>query len=100
MSDDSRQGRHTTTQSIMLPLGKRGYVIDTPGIREFGVAGLRQDDLIAFYPELAGAARDCRFSDCTHEHEPDCAVRAAVEAGKVSAMRFASYLKIRATLPA
>jgi ribosome biogenesis GTPase len=99
VNEERHQGRHTTSQAIMLPLGDKSYVIDTPGIREFGLVGLRQRDLIAHYPELAEVAPGCRFSDCTHQHEPRCAVRAAAAAGAVSAMRLDSYIKIWSTLP-
>jgi ribosome biogenesis GTPase len=99
VNEERHQGRHTTSQSIMLPLGANGYVVDTPGIREFGLAGLHRGELIAFYPDLEEAARACRFSDCTHDHEPDCAVRAAAEDGTISATRFDSFRKIWATLP-
>lgn len=98
VNEERHQGRHTTSQAVMLPLGDRSYVVDTPGIREFGVAGLRRRELIAFYPELEEVARGCRFSDCTHDHEPDCALRAAAEEGIVSATRFDSYRKIWGTL--
>jgi ribosome biogenesis GTPase len=63
------------------------------------LVGLRRQELIVFYPELEEVARACRFSDCTHDHEPDCAVRAAAEEGAISATRFDSYRKIRDTLP-
>jgi ribosome biogenesis GTPase len=99
VNDDSHQGRHTTTQTNMLPFGDDGYVIDTPGIREFGLAGLHQSDLVQFYPELVRQANGCRFSDCAHQQEPDCAVRASVEAGTIPAARYQSYVKIWGTLP-
>jgi ribosome biogenesis GTPase len=94
------QGRHTTTQAVMLPLQGGGYVIDTPGIREFGLVGLRQGEVAGFYPEIAAHAAACQFADCSHQDEPGCAVREAVEAGAISPMRFDSFLKIRASLPA
>lgn len=99
VNEERGQGRHTTSQAVMLPFGADGYVIDTPGIREFGLYGLRRADLIGFYPEFAALASGCRFADCTHEREPDCAVREAVEDGRASAMRYDSYQKIRAGLP-
>ncbi len=99
VNEERGQGRHTTTQSTMLPLGG-GNVIDTPGIREFGLAGLAQRDLIGFYPDLEAHARGCRFSDCTHDHEPGCAVRTALRAGLLDAGRLENYRKIRETLPA
>lgn len=91
------QGRHTTTQATMLPFGPDGYVIDTPGIREFGLAGLSRAELAVFYPEFAGLG--CRFSNCAHLHEPDCAVREGVRAGRLSPMRYHAYRKILETLP-
>ncbi len=93
------QGRHTTSQAIMLPFGEDGYVIDTPGIREFGLVGLTRRDLAQFYPEMAALAGACRFGDCSHRHEPGCAVRAGVESGAVSATRYETYGKIWETLP-
>jgi ribosome biogenesis GTPase len=94
------QGRHTTTQAVMLPLRGGGYVIDTPGIREFGLVGLRRGEVAGYYPEIATHAASCQFADCSHEAEPDCAVREAVESGAISPMRFDSFLKIRDSLPA
>jgi ribosome biogenesis GTPase len=93
------QGRHTTTQAIMLPFGEEGYVIDTPGIREFGLVGLTRGELAQFYPDIAVLAGACRFSDCAHQSEPGCAVRAGIDSGTVSAMRYETYCKIWETLP-
>lgn len=95
VSDESGQGRHTTTQSNMLPFAN-GYVIDTPGIREFGLAGLARHELAAFYPDLPHDA--CRFANCTHQHEPGCAVLAGVAQGTVSAVRHKTYCKLWKTL--
>lgn len=94
VNTDRGQGRHTTTQAIMLPFGADGWVIDTPGIREFGLTDLAQADLLAYYPDLMRFAGACRFADCTHSHEPGCAVREAVEGGAISAVRYHSYLNI------
>jgi ribosome biogenesis GTPase len=91
---DWGDGRHTTSQVNLLRLEVGGFVVDTPGIREFGLSGLRRAELIRFYPEIATAAEGCRFSDCFHIHEPGCAVKAAVGQGRVSAMRYHSYRKI------
>jgi ribosome biogenesis GTPase / thiamine phosphate phosphatase len=99
VSDDSHEGRHTTTQVTMLPLSIGGYVVDTPGIREFGVAGLSRSELVRFYPEMTAVAGDCRFRDCSHLHEPGCAVVAAVRQGLVSEARYHNYEKILMTLP-
>ena len=93
------EGRHTTTQVSILRLEMGGFVVDTPGIREFGVSGLRRRELARFYPEIAAAAEGCRFRDCTHMREPGCTVGTAVRAGNVSEARFHAYCKIRDSLP-
>ena len=97
---DFGEGRHTTTQVTMLKLDMGGFVVDTPGIREFGVSGLQKSDLVRFYPEIAAVAGGCRFGNCSHITEPDCAVRAAVQQGRVSAARYHNYTKIYVELPA
>jgi ribosome biogenesis GTPase len=98
VSEHSREGRHTTAQVMMLPLAMGGYVVDTPGIREFGLSGLRKSELAQFYPEIVAVAGDCRFGDCSHSHEPGCAVQAAVQQGRVSEARYHNYQKIYPTL--
>jgi ribosome biogenesis GTPase len=100
VSEYSHAGRHTTTQVNLLKLQAGGYVVDTPGIREFGLSGLRRGDLIRFYPEIADADGRCRFGDCSHTHEPGCAVKEAVERGLLSQTRYNSYIAIYQTLPA
>ncbi len=100
VSEFSGQGRHTTTQVTMLALEMGGFVVDTPGIREFGLNGLMRSELASFYPEIVAAARRCRFGDCSHMREPGCAVIAAVQQGKLSAARYHSYRKIYLDLPA
>jgi ribosome biogenesis GTPase len=77
-----------------------GFVVDTPGIREFGLNGLHRGDLRRFYPEMDNAAEHCRFKDCAHLSEPDCAVRQAVEKGSISRLRYDNYRKICESLPA
>lgn len=99
VSEASGEGRHTTTQVTMLPLAMGGFVVDTPGIREFGLSGLSPRDLIQFYPDLEAVAAGCRFADCSHRHEPNCAVKAAVAAGKLPLTRYDNYQKIYASLP-
>ncbi len=99
VSDHSHTGRHTTAQVNLIRLDFAGYVVDTPGIREFGLGGLRQDDLVRFYPEIAAVEPGCRFADCTHSHEPGCAVRLAARQGKLPVVRLRNYRRIRATLP-
>ena len=90
----SREGRHTTTQAIMLPLEMGGSVVDTPGIKDMGLHGLHPDDLIAFYPELADVVVFCRFGDCTHSHEPGCVVKEAVENGRIAQWRYDNYVNL------
>ena len=99
VNEISGEGRHTTTQARMFPLDAGGFVVDTPGIREFGLAGLYRSDLSSFYPEIIQQAEDCRFTDCSHVNEPDCAVRNAVAENVIAASRYHSYEVIRATLP-
>jgi len=98
VSEDSGEGKHTTTQVTLLKLDMGGCVIDTPGIREFGLSGLRQTELVDFYPDIAAHAKRCRFGDCSHSHEPGCAVKQAVDEGRVSEARLHSYKKIYRTL--
>ncbi len=100
VSDSSGEGRHTTTQASLLRLDDQTGVIDTPGIREFSLSGLRQRELALFFPEIRHRAAACRFADCTHLTEPECGVRAAVEAGHIAASRYHSYRQIYGTLPA
>jgi ribosome biogenesis GTPase len=99
VSDWSHTGRHTTSQINLLKLEIGGYVVDTPGIREFGLSNLRRGELIRFYPEIAAVEGRCRFSDCSHTHEPGCEVKAAVQQGGISKMRFSSYQQIYRALP-
>lgn len=87
-------GKHTTTFSQLHPLDVGGYVIDTPGIRVFRLHDLTPGDLRGLYPEFAPFASKCRFPDCSHDHEPGCAVFPAVEAGELPATRYASYLEM------
>jgi len=100
VSERLKMGRHTTTQVNLFKLDLGGYVIDTPGIRDFGLDGLLRTDLIDYYPEIRSTAGRCRFSDCSHSHEPGCAVQAAVQSGTLSETRFQSYMQIYETLPA
>ena len=99
VSSRRHEGRHTTTQVTLHPLAAGGFVADTPGIREFGLSGLRGSDLTRFYPEIAAEAEGCAYADCSHTREPGCAVKAAVRAGRIAAVRYDSYRKIRHGLP-
>lgn len=88
------KGRHTTTSSSLQTLADGTRVIDTPGIRSLGLEQLSRDELRAAFPDLQAFARVCRFGDCSHAHEPDCAVRAAVGSGRLSAARLSSWLRL------
>ncbi|MFV9504484.1 MAG: ribosome small subunit-dependent GTPase A [Oscillochloridaceae bacterium umkhey_bin13] len=89
------KGRHTTTVAELLPLSCGGYVADTPGIREIGLWQIAPEELAWGYRELRPFLDDCYFAGCTHLHEPDCAVRAAVARGEVGAERYDSYTRLR-----
>ncbi|MEM8996430.1 MAG: ribosome small subunit-dependent GTPase A [Acidobacteriota bacterium] len=91
-------GRHTTTSSNLYRLAGDIRLIDTPGIREFGLWNLDARSLASYFPDFEAFAPACRFRNCTHSHEPGCAVRAAVEAGELPAARHATYLRILASL--
>lgn len=86
------QGRHTTTFYEMYRLSTGGFIIDTPGIRGFGLVDVAKDEIALYFPEMLKASANCRFSPCTHTHEPGCAVKAAVEDGTISYERYSSYL--------
>ncbi len=88
-------GAHTTVLRELLPLEDGGYVADTPGLRAFQLWDIEAEELDGYFREIAPLVADCEFSDCTHTHEPGCAVLAAVEDGRVSPERFDSYLRIR-----
>ena len=92
ISDAHEQGRHTTTFYEMYSLATGGFIIDTPGIRGFGLVDLKKEEIALYFPEMLEAAQNCRFTPCTHTHEPGCAVKEAVEAGEISYDRYSSYL--------
>ncbi len=86
------QGKHTTSLYEMYPIGSGGWIIDSPGIRGFGLVDLEKEEIYKYFPEMLEASKDCRFTPCTHTHEPGCAVKAAVEDGGIAPERYASYL--------
>jgi ribosome biogenesis GTPase len=86
------QGKHTTSLYEMYPLASGGYVIDSPGIRGFGLVDVEKEEIAKYFPEMLRASADCRFTPCTHTHEPGCAVKAAVDEGLISPERYNSYL--------
>jgi len=95
VSEATGKGLHTTRHTELIPLEIGGYVADTPGIRGLALFDLEPTEVDAYYREIAPLVELCQFSDCTHTHEPNCAVRAAVEDGRVSAERYDSYLRLR-----
>lgn len=94
ISDNHQKGRHTTTFSTMYPLAEGGALIDTPGIKGFGLLDIEEEELWHYFPEMMLYGRACRFYNCTHTHEPGCAVMAALEEGEISELRYESYLKM------
>ena len=94
ISDYHKSGKHTTTFAEMFELSVGGFVIDTPGIRGFGLHDIQDEELFHFFPEIFKASENCRYHNCTHVHEPGCAVKAAIEEGTVSQLRYENYLNI------
>jgi ribosome biogenesis GTPase / thiamine phosphate phosphatase len=87
-------GKHTTTFSEMFELSFSGYIIDTPGIKGFGLIDIDKNELYHFFPEIFRTSKYCRFNNCTHIHEPGCAVIKAVDDGEISPSRYISYMSI------
>jgi len=94
LSESTGKGRHTTSMAELMPLPYGGFVVDTPGLKEFGVWDATTEELEAAFPEIAGRAGSCRFPNCTHQHEPECAIREAVESGEIAESRLKSFEKI------
>jgi ribosome biogenesis GTPase len=94
ISEYHKQGKHITTfpEMHLMPFG--GFVIDTPGIRGFGVVDMEREEIYHFFPEIFRISKDCRFNNCLHLDEPDCMVRKAVESGEINFSRYRSYLNI------
>ncbi len=92
ISDVHLQGKHTTTFYEMYSLASGGFIVDTPGLRGFGLVDLEKEEIAKYFPEMLKVSDDCRFAPCTHTHEPGCAVKEAVEAGEISYDRYSSYL--------
>ena len=92
ISEAHVQGKHTTTFYEMYALSSGGFIVDTPGLRGFGLVDLKKEEIALYFPEMLKASEGCRFSPCTHTHEPGCAVKEAVEAGEISYDRYSSYL--------
>ena len=94
ISQSHHKGRHTTTFSTMYPLSGGGSIIDTPGVKGFGLIDIEDAELARYFPDMMRYAPECRYYNCTHVHEPDCAVVKAVERGEIAYSRYESYLKI------
>lgn len=94
ISDIHHSGKHTTTFAQMHPLSFGGYIIDTPGIRGFGLVHIQKEELYHYFKEIFARAEECRFNNCTHYNEPGCAVKEAVLAGEIARSRYESYLSI------
>lgn len=101
ISTAHEQGRHTTTFYEMYKVSSShpgqgedsgGFIVDTPGLRGFGLVDLKKEEIALYFPEMLRVSEDCRFAPCTHTHEPGCAVKEAVEAGEISYDRYSSYL--------
>lgn len=86
------QGRHTTSLYEMYRLSSGSFIIDSPGLRGFGLIDFEKEEIAKYFPEMLKLSDGCRFNPCTHTHEPGCAVRTAVENGEISSERYASYL--------
>jgi ribosome biogenesis GTPase / thiamine phosphate phosphatase len=94
ISDFSNKGKHTTTFSELKEIQPGTYIVDTPGIREFGLVDIDPNDLSNFYIEMKDLRMQCKYYNCTHIHEPDCAVMQAYEQGSIQPSRYLSYLQI------
>lgn len=94
VSNKTGRGKHTTTNAELVRLPSGGYVIDTPGIRQFSLWDLTPEDIASYFVEIAEHSRACRFRDCSHTVEPDCAVRQTLQQGLIHPLRYESYLKL------
>ena len=100
ISEATGKGRHTTSTAQLLPLPGGGFVVDTPGVKEFGLWDLAAEALIDCFPDLKRSARECAFAGCSHDADEGCAVRTAVQSARLSSRRYTSYLKLRRELAA
>ncbi len=98
VSNKTRKGRHTTSYATLLPLSSGGFVIDTPGIREFGLTDLGPSELSHYFCEFRRYIGGCRFGSCTHDHEPGCSIKDAVERRAIAKTRYRSYQNILKSL--
>lgn len=94
VSRASNKGKHTTTFARLIELSDQTYIVDTPGIREFGLVDIEPYEVSLFFPEMRAFRDQCHFYNCTHRHEPSCAVRDAVENGRIDPLRYENYVRI------
>lgn len=94
ISDAHDSGKHTTTFAEMFSLSQGGFIIDTPGLRSFGMIDMKKEELSHFFPEIFSMSENCRFYNCSHTHEPGCTVIEAVENDEISESRYGSYLSL------
>jgi ribosome biogenesis GTPase len=90
----NQKGKHTTTYTEMIELPFGGFIIDTPGIKEFGILDFDEAEVSHYFPEMEKVLHDCRFHNCLHINEPGCAVKSALEAGQIAEFRYSNYLSI------
>jgi ribosome biogenesis GTPase / thiamine phosphate phosphatase len=96
--DKTKKGSHTTTRAHLIPLTFGGFCIDTPGIKSFGIWDLQKEEIESFYTEICQMGKKCKFPNCSHIHEGECAVIEAVERGEISPFRYASYAQLYQTI--
>lgn len=94
ISESTGKGRHTTSLAELMPLPYGGFVVDTPGLKEFGLWQASREDVVGAFPELRRLAGQCRFADCSHLHEPECAVQQAVADGGIDEERYQSFRRL------
>lgn len=98
ISDVHNKGKHTTTFAEMFELKNGGFVIDTPGVKEFGMVNMEKEEISHYFPEIFSESTRCKFGNCVHINEPKCAVKAAVENGEIAESRYSNYLSILESL--
>jgi ribosome biogenesis GTPase len=96
VSEENQKGRHTTTTAQLIPLQDGGYIVDTPGIRQFQLWDVIPEEVGGYFRDIRPYVNRCRFPDCTHTHEADCAVKDAVADGRLDARRYESYCYLHA----
>ena len=94
ISKSHQQGQHTTTFAEMHKVATGGYIVDTPGIRAFGIIDLEKEVMSHYFPEMRERMSDCKFHNCQHINEPQCAIKAAVESGEIYESRYATYRQL------